>query len=133
MVLEAHRVRCTRRLAANAKRNVKFLLSPEKTARSIARIAFPNARTPAAANQQNRDSYLGTRDSFGFLIFRGASLFFCLSSPASGVLRQKVPHPFDGLGHTRQGDPHRVPLGKIIHEDRGVATPVADLECRDLA
>ncbi len=49
MVSEAHRARCIKQLAANAKRNVKFLSSPEKTVRSIARIVSRSAKTPAAA------------------------------------------------------------------------------------
>jgi hypothetical protein len=40
--------RCIRQLAQNAKRNVKFLLSQEKTVRYIVRIVFQNARTTAA-------------------------------------------------------------------------------------
>ena len=54
MVLEAHRVRCTRQSAENAKRNVKFLSSPEKTVRSIARIASRSARMPAAAKSDRK-------------------------------------------------------------------------------
>ena len=56
MVSEAHRVRCIRRLAANAKRNVKFLSSPEKTVRSIARIVSRSARMLAAAKNDQEIS-----------------------------------------------------------------------------
>jgi hypothetical protein len=37
--------KCTRQLAQNAKRNAKFLLSPGKTVRYIARIVFQSAKT----------------------------------------------------------------------------------------
>ena len=109
---EARRVRCTKRPAENAKRNVKFLSSPEKTVRSIARIASRSARMPAAAKSDRKISCT----EYG-VFYR-----------TPYVLRKKISHPFNGLGHTRQGDPYCVPLGKIIHKDRGVATPIANLK-----
>ena len=41
------RRRCLRRLAPNAKRNAKFLLSPAETGRFIAKTVFPSVRTGA--------------------------------------------------------------------------------------
>ena len=123
MVLEAHRARCTRQLAANAKRNAKFLSSREKTVRSIARIASQSARTPAAASN-SRETGNGTGKKTVRRFPFPATRFWALA--------QKISHPFNGLGHTCQGNPHRVPLGEITHKDRGMAAPIADLEGRDL-
>jgi hypothetical protein len=61
----------------------------------------------------------------------------CFKSLVSGLWSwasaQKISHPFNGLGHTRQGGSHRVPLSQIIHTDRGITAPIPDLERRDLA
>jgi len=45
--LVAGQGRCTRRFAQSARKSVKYLLSPEKTVRYIARTVFLNAKTAA--------------------------------------------------------------------------------------
>ena len=45
VVGSADQKRCLKQPARNARRNAKFPLNLAKTARSIARIVFPNART----------------------------------------------------------------------------------------
>ncbi len=47
VVVDSDRERCIRRSARNARKNVKFLSSPEKTVRYTARNAFQNVRIAA--------------------------------------------------------------------------------------
>jgi|GEM_PF-1591843 len=47
VVVTAVQEKCTRQSALSAKKNVKFLLSPEKIVRYTARIAIQSARTRA--------------------------------------------------------------------------------------